>query len=70
MEKMKKIYNNRCSSWSQILRAKEGGLVNKVRSLLQWDPEAKGGVFIVRPPTKAPMHTMIVLLNKVGSTKK
>ncbi len=28
-----------------------GSLVNIVRTLLQWDPEARGGVFIVRPPT-------------------
>ncbi len=49
-------YWHRCSSWSPILRAR-GGLVNKVRAL-QWDPEAGGGgVFIVRPPTWAPMGT-------------
>ena len=33
---------HRCSSWSLILKARGGGLVNKVRTLLilQWDPEA------------------------------
>ena len=33
---------HRCSSWFPILRAR-GGLVNKVRTLLQWDPEARVG---------------------------
>ena len=41
------MYNciHRCSSWSPILRARGGLLVNKVRTLLQWDSEAVGGLF-------------------------
>ncbi len=44
---------HRCSSWYRISRAR-GGLVNKVCTLLQWDPEARG-VYFNRPPTWAPM---------------
>ncbi len=40
---------HRCSSWSRILRARGGGLVNKVHTLLQWDSEARGEVFIADP---------------------
>ncbi len=44
------------SSWSRILRARGGYLVNKVLTLLQFGNRRLGGnVFIVRPPTWAPM---------------
>ncbi len=44
-------WHHRCSSWSGILSAGGGpSLINKVRTLLQWDPEARGGGFITLTP--------------------
>ncbi len=52
------LYLGQWHSWARtprILRARGGwgfGLLHKVRTLLQWNPEARGGgVFIVRLPT-------------------
>ena len=41
---------HRCSSWAPILRAGGGVLVNKVRTLLQWDPEAREGDLYCQTP--------------------
>ncbi len=41
-----RIFDLYAHSWArtpQILRARGGGLLHKVRTLLQWDPEARGG---------------------------
>ena len=54
--RMKGSLIGRCSSWSSILRAR-WGLLYKVRTFFQWDPEA-GGVFIITPPTWAPMDPL------------